>query len=1002
MLKNPHKRIVRTNVLTPHIANVLVAYMNHMVRIRWEDVWDQNHSYASLIETSWDDEEEYEEWLGNLRSKASQLFRSIGATEPEISVTVVHSKLRNLMTAHSNGEPRDHLNTENNELTVKSTACCEFEGITQPLDNILHGLPSWAMDNGSYDEKRNKIRSTIRPLLSEIASMIVNWNPNDIWLKFRRTTLLEALKHYWKYESSTLPSGVDSLLVYLSATDNPPNEILSMDVVGLRKKVGVSLVAVSKIVPDLLVPWLSQLSDRAKALLTSGGLSPINEMHLYEFLSCVATAVDNPLDRSNFIADVLSNAIRSIETVEVQNAIASVDGLLSFMGISQVVADPSCVTNPEFVKKVTADFSVMFSSLNQLLSVGKRCQEAAKKRPNGGLPVQNFGALSEESLQHFPDEGPVNINDLAINDPFVPLWPRLLPTLIRVLDATLRVWHPERQESLLRHNIQRYALAISDDEAYLATKQENSVGGVFGKGGTAGSIVSGWDRRSTNLTPRWSGWFNELRNNCFQLLGLLSAQRVIFAPEVAHIFPQLVSVVANPEHLRSMEHRHFTQYLKQFIEILMLCTPSTLYQSHLTAILGPVFEHIQYRLKYTWDPIIGNSGLSMESTKPLGSDNCAHIASQLSSSGVESWLIAYYARGGLFVGDLDSVTAEAAVEKARVELTRTFSDSIQSVLALKGGWALVLANKAKEEQAMKRNDPSKLALGPRNRVSETDGPVNADGTKRSQVDLQLDARKLARIDKLCHFLLLENEQIAGALVVTIIECLGYPDAYSCRRCTRIVHRILESVAWVDRYTELIGYRLFSVAVKLIVTEPKWMVGIEWDMINIIRDIYGRLVLGQFFQPGGQGLAVQQSRDQNDSTRFEQSKVVDKPLQGGGILITPTDLPKRVLSEIGISYDDILTLDKSLTDKRSAKDQKDILRDLLRIAADRMKQADGNRGGENGLLERAGAEESLLHQNLRQPVVTALPEKLVTYSMAQKDAAKSAEVDVVNYHGGIFG
>lgn len=110
------------------------------------------------------------------------------------------------------------------------------------------------------------------------------------------------------------------------------------------------------------------------------------------------------------------------------------------------------------------------------------------------------------------------------------------------------------------------------------------------------------------------------------------------------------------------------------------------------------------------------------------------------------------------------------------------------------------------------------------------------------------------------------------------------------------------------------------AVKLIVNEPKWMVGIEWDMINIIRDIYGRLVLGQYFQPGGQGLAVQQSRDPNDNSRFEQSKVVDKPLQGGGILVIPTDLPKRVLTEIGISYDDILTLDKSLTDKRSAKDQ----------------------------------------------------------------------------------
>ena len=331
--------------------------------------------------------------------------------------------------------------------------------------------------------------------------MIVSWNPNDVWLKFRRTTLLEALKHYWKYEPSTLPSGVDSLLVYLSARDNPPRETLSGDIIGLRKKCGVSLVAVSKVVPDLLVPWLSQLSERAKTLLTSGGLSPINEMHLYEFLTCVATAVENPVDRSNFIADVLSNAIRTLESAEVQTAIVSVEGLLSFMGIFQVANDPSCVTNPDFVKKVTTEFSGMFSSLNQLLSVGKRCQEAARKRPNGGLPLQNLGATTDESLQHFPDEGPVSINDLAINDPFVPLWPKLLPTFLRVLDITLRVWHPDCQASLLRNNIQRYALAISDDEAYLATKQEKDVGGVFGKGGTAGSVVSGWDRRSVSFVP---------------------------------------------------------------------------------------------------------------------------------------------------------------------------------------------------------------------------------------------------------------------------------------------------------------------------------------------------------------------------------------------------------------------------------------------------------------------------------------------------------------------
>ena len=148
---------------------------------------------------------------------------------------------------------------------------------------------------------------------------------------------------------------------------------------------------------------------------------------------------------------------------------------------------------------------------------------------------------------------------------------------------------------------------------------------------------------------------------------------------MSHYFPQLVSIVTNQEHLKSMEHRHFTQYLKQFIETLMLSCPSSLYQSHTTAILGPVFEHLQIRLQCSWSPILCSGGLPTEATKPLFSVNCADAANQLASIGWESWLIGYYARGGLFVGDLDSVTAEAMAEKARVELTRTFADMIQNV-----------------------------------------------------------------------------------------------------------------------------------------------------------------------------------------------------------------------------------------------------------------------------------------------------------------------------------
>jgi hypothetical protein len=109
--------------------------------------------------------------------------------------------------------------------------------------------------------------------------------------------------------------------------------------------------------------------------------------------------------------------------------------------------------------------------------------------------------------------------------------------------VTLSAWRPEHQAIFLQNRYQRYAYAISDDEAYLSKNQSaaSSGGGVFGEGGTAGSVVAGPDRRDMNLVPKWSGWFNELRNTCFQLFGLLAAQRVLFAPE---------SVNVNDEHYK--------------------------------------------------------------------------------------------------------------------------------------------------------------------------------------------------------------------------------------------------------------------------------------------------------------------------------------------------------------------------------------------------------------------------------------------------------------------
>eukprot|EP00934_Nitzschia_sp_Nitz4_P007801 Nitzschia sp. Nitz4//scaffold105_size73764//38086//42509//NITZ4_005677-RA/size73764-augustus-gene-0.51-mRNA-1//1//CDS//3329532450//7791//frame0 len=998
--RDPQISNKKHRLLRPFAAQLATCFMDQMLRLRWEDIEEQTHPNYAVLEASWDDEEEYDTWLMEYRSKATQFFKYLGNCEPQISSEVISARVIGLLGKHGNGEPRNHLHPKSGQLTVRSEAVRQLEGIVQPLENILSGLPSWSLSKPDNETPgaRSQIRVATQAALSEMARAIVNWNPTYLWLQMRRAQFLDALKHYWVHDPSTLLQGVDSLFGYIrvpdewvddNVDDSEDGQRISGETIGLRKKSSSSLISIAKKVPHHLVPWLTQLSEATRSVLASGDLLPSSRMHLYEFLSCVATAVDDPIQRASFVDTVLSDAISTIQSPSTMEAISSVPSFLTFLGVSQATQNPSSVVNQTQVNEVSARFSRMFSAFNELLSVGRRCHEAAKQRPNGGFPNltnilrQQASSADPNQPNSFPDEGPVSLQDLAFDDPFVPLWPRIFPSMIKAVDVFMKLWSPEHQSVLLRDKIQRYVLAMSDDDAYLARKTDGKSGGVFGEGGTAGSIIPGTDRRAMNLAPRWSCWLNEFRNALLQMLGLMAAQRVLFAPEMAPFFPELVSVVTDSQNLRAMEHRHCTQFLKQFIEILLLACPITLYSTHLAPIVGPILEHLQHRLELSWDPILKGQGAS---PRPLFCSDC-DAAAQVASQGGDIWYASYYARSGLFVGDLDGVTAEAAVEKQRVEITRTFGDVLQAALALKGEWALVLANLAKEEMNSKRNDTTNQAKSSKAHPNQlTEGEVNADGTPKRPNQAAIDARKLARITAMCHFLFLEHEQIAGFITLTVIQCLGVPDAYTCRRVTKICHRLLETAAWHPRYTELLANRMLSMGIHNLVTEPKWMVGIEWDMINVVRDLYLRLSLGQVMQPGGQGPGLQQATVSENPVVFEQAKTAEKPLLGGGILTTPSDLPRQVfLSLPGVTVEMVRQMDAELRQKRAAKDQKDCIRDVLRIAADQWSEAHPTES--SNVLDRAVGAESLLHRGKAD--IEDIPEKLVTQSMVNKKKGEAA-------------
>merc|ERR1719174_1040036 len=123
----------------------------------------------------------------------------------------------------------------------------------------------------------------------------------------------------------------------------------------------------------------------------------------------------------------MTNTINVLESPTVQKCLASLEGFLNFLGISQVSNSPSLAVDSDFVKKVTNQFTLIFSAFNQLLSVGKRCHEVAKKRTNidNFLKEDRTSGLSNNSnnkINVLIDEDSVCMNDLATNDPFVPLW----------------------------------------------------------------------------------------------------------------------------------------------------------------------------------------------------------------------------------------------------------------------------------------------------------------------------------------------------------------------------------------------------------------------------------------------------------------------------------------------------------------------------------------------------------------------------------------------------
>jgi hypothetical protein len=853
--------IQKGSIIKDRSKTLLEGYLKSSEKIDWEKVEDGSHPFAPLYDEVWGDVEDYEIWLSDIKGKLGILIRIISYITPPVALTFLHNAMKtNLPTL-----------TSSSSLSIFS-------------DNVMQGAL----------KGRDGIDMESKAMAGEIARNLMSWETNSYEGKLMKIGFLESLTHYFSHSPESLPTTIMQLLNFLSySPTDPPPDPLPQNLVVLRRKAGTALVSLGKANSASLVQYVSELSSATSELLNSNKLFPPQRIHLIEFLTCVSSAIQDQEQKISFVASILAEPINILSNDPTfRQMSSSPNGILQTLRISPPPT-PQSATDPATVSGTANEFSKVFMAMNQLLSVGKRCDERAKSKLTHNLPEQA-----------------IPISQLSTYDPFVHIWPVILPPILAILNSTIQVWSPSIRATLLNHDLQRYALAITDEEAVVATQK------TMDDVQTSGVIVKGTNKRKINLVPRWGGWMNELHNCPFQLLGLFASQRALFAPEMQTLIPNLVSTFSD-SNLKLMEHRHFIQLLKQFIEPLIHHTPSSLYSTYLTPILGAILNHASWRLTCTWKVINGKPG----SAPPSSATSTAAATDCSSGQGSDTWYETYYSYCGLFVGDLDETDSEAITEKIRTELSHCWADMIQGALALKGDWALALANIAKEKD-LKHKGHSKAVPGG---YVTTTQKTNADGTIRTAEHEVLEQLKTTRIDAMSRYLLFEPK-VAGPLVQTAINLLSYPDAHTTRRCIKICHRVLETCAHIPEYSNLLS-QMFTTSVNQIVAEPKWMVGVEWDVIALIRDIYCRLVLGQALLPGAQGPGLQcdsnadLSAGINSNITFTQHKNVTSPRDGGGVLQNPSDLPRNTLATLpGSGADAVMKLEQHMINKRSAKDQ----------------------------------------------------------------------------------
>ena len=901
--------------------------------------WLGDEPLTPIAEGEYSDGDEAAAAVHVFRSQANALFESVGQSFPEESLLFAAECLTTLVAEHHSADAALSLRAAARGQEVKDgenfalSSCPDFlvwDAYLGRMEHLLCGVPP------------SHLRSDCAALQDAFARLLA-FAPADPsfaksrvdaiasvrrWLGSgsRNALLLDAVGDIFGHVVYGAPNGPGAHLpapqgrdlVDLSGRGRDRINGRALDV---RKRADAALISVCGDCAACLVEALPAVAARAQELLHGEWLVDTQSTHLLEVCCLLARAVPSADERAAFVLRLLEPTISFWASDATRDALRSASDLWQQMGLG---ASDAALEDPAFVADRSVWYNRLFTALNDVLAVGRRVAVAD---------------VSQRVVDAFLHSESVSDRELLEMHPMTPAWRSIVPPICQLLRCVHDAWHPDNRDRLLAHPSARMLLAMPAPEAMLKASATNVLSVVRPKSASglapgayqlpgqpkakeaadapeakAPAGVRAGDaeapahtlygqnsfealagRRLPNL---WPIWMSEMRNAVYQILGRAIEAQQLFRD--APLFQDAVDAVLH--NLDFQENRHINFVVRHVLEPLVLSCPPALHATHLAPVLERVAPHMLRRVTAAW-------GAPCAPPAALAGGADALYASQV---------LVCAAR-------LDGDSAELLADKIRRELTRNWLDFLHVAFGLRGALLVVVRKSKKGGGGFALNGKAKAAM------------------KRA-------AEKTEHANLLKRLFLFGPPRCTEALVLFCLGAMAWPDSTSLRRAVNVLQVVVEATMGDNRFNVLLGRDVFRACVSLLLQEPDYIAGVEWEVLALLRDIYVALVVGR-----------SPSEAAKSPAEGEESKWVMR-----------TDLPRQTLLGLGGADPQLVQkMEGTLRASLSAKAQKDAIRAVLR-----------------GVMPRGAANEDragILRRG-KLPNIESLPEKLVLRSKRLSNAA----------------